>query len=615
MIKKPIIISLIILLTISAGVVLVAYRANNELQQTVTEQFNSQQLTLSRKIAQDIRTHFEFLETALSTYAGHGFADSPERASQYYYRILRDWQVLILGMFSNLLDEELLASSPEIKTLTELGLSFPWDEFLNFYQARTTGTSFFSRTIKPESGPYANTYVMFIAMRGLRGMGAPIDAESNIAESSGLTFFVVDAMEIARRYSTGVVSGKTGYPWVLDGKGRFMYHVEDDFSGKDSFSVREQRNPDISYEKINTLTREKILAGMEGTDWYISGWHWDEISRMKKLLAYSPVIFLPEEQYYYEANIWSVGLTAPEAEVYGLIQPVIIRQWTVAGLFLFIAISGLLTLYIISLRWNKSLTQKVMDKTAHLTKSQELLRKEKEKVELSMNSLMKTQKKLVESERFAAIGEAAAHLSHEIKNPLMLMAGFANQVSRSLPEDDSNQEKLRVIADEAKRLEKMLIQVRDFTRPQQPRKKTGQINEIIRETYKLVQSELDMTGVKFKLNLDPDLPSIKLDKSQMKQVLINLLKNAWEAMPGGGTLSVTTRSEEDGIKVIIEDTGVGIPQDKMKKIFSPFFTTKDKGTGLGLAVIYRIIQEHNGNVNVTSIVGQGTTFTCFLPLN
>ncbi|MFN2268273.1 MAG: ATP-binding protein, partial [Desulfonatronovibrio sp.] len=518
-----------------------------------------------------------------------------------------DWQVLALGTFRNIHDEKLHASSPEIRTLDDLSLTFPWDDFLDFYQTRTTGASYISRPIKPDSGPFANTHIMFMAIRSLRGMSAPINS-NHLTESSGVTFFVVDAMEIARRYSADVVSGRTGYPWVLDGKGRFMYHVENDFSGKDSFTVREQRNSDISYEKINLLTREKLLTGKEGSDWYISGWHGDETARLKKLLAYSPVIFTPEHQYY-EANIWSVGIAAPEGEVYGLIQPIVIRQWTVAGFFLFIVISALLTLYLISLRWNKALTRKVMDKTAHLTRSQELLRKEKEKVEQSINSLMETQQKLVESERFAAIGEAAAHLSHEIKNPLMLMAGFANQVSRSLPEDDSNQEKLRVIADEAKRLEKMLIQVRDFTRPQQPKKKTGQINELIMETYKLVQSELDMTGIKFKMNLDPDLPPIKFDKSQMKQVLINLLKNAWEAMPDGGTLSVTTKPEEDGIKVIIEDTGIGIPQDKMEKIFSPFFTTKDKGTGLGLAVIYRIIQEHNGEVSVSSNMGKGSTFT------
>ena len=313
--------------------------------------------------------------------------------------------------------------------------------------------------------------------------------------------------------------------------------------------------------------------------------------------------------------MWSVGLAVPEEEVYGLIQPVVVRQWVVAGIFMFTFVAGLMVLYLISLRWNQTLAGKVEEKTRHLVTSQELLRKEKEKVELSLQALIETQQELVRSERFAAIGEAASHLSHEIKNPLMLMSGFATQVMRTLPEDDPGREKLHIISQEAKRLEKMLNQVRDFTRPQSPDKTRTQINDLIQETLSLVREELDLANINLDLNLSPEIPETGFDQSQIKQVLINLIKNAWEATPGGGTISISSSLEKDHIQVSVQDTGTGISSDKQKEIFNPFFTTKDKGTGLGLAVTYRIIQDHHGEIRMESKLGKGTKFSFCLPLD
>jgi two-component system, NtrC family, sensor histidine kinase HydH len=187
-------------------------------------------------------------------------------------------------------------------------------------------------------------------------------------------------------------------------------------------------------------------------------------------------------------------------------------------------------------------------------------------------------------------------------------------VARSLPENDPNQEKLGIISEEAKRLENMLIQVRDFTRPQQLRKEKAQINNLILETTKLVQEKLDMGKIRVSLNLFPELPEAYFDQAQIKQVLLNLIKNAWEAMPGEGSISITTGVEKNRIMVSIEDTGAGIPEDKLKEIFNPFFTTKDKGTGLGLAVIQRIVQDHQGDIRVDSEPGRGSRFIFYLPL-
>jgi signal transduction histidine kinase len=232
----------------------------------------------------------------------------------------------------------------------------------------------------------------------------------------------------------------------------------------------------------------------------------------------------------------------------------------------------------------------------------------------AIDELVKTQHKLIQTERFAAIGEAASHLSHEIKNPLMIMAGFARQAQKSLPQNCPEQEKLNIIVQEAQRLEKMLYEVRDFTRPRKVNKEPCQINQVIKGTIKIFDNQLKASKVDCKLDLAPELPLVDMDKDQIKQVLINLIKNSLEAMPDGGVLTVSSRREDQSVRILTQDTGQGIPSDKMKSIFSPFFTTKAKGTGLGLAVTYRIIQDHGGDISVESKPGHGAKFSFTIPI-
>lgn len=611
--RKSIIAGAALLIFLTGVVFLFSYRANKELQQLVTSQFNTQQLTLARTIARDIEAHFSLLETALNAYSSQTTDLDPQKKSDYFQQILKDWQVLVLGMLCLENQGKVIVSSPSFPCLKEAGITIPEQILRDLYFSKSHSPVFYSRTIRPDSGPFEDRSVMVLASPNIARSGTTVFETA--PNEQKISFFIVDAGEIAGRYARGIVSGKTGYPWVIDEQGHFIYHVEKDFLGGDSLTVRRDRNPSISYQRINELTRKDLLQGKEGTDWYISGWHWDVIAEMKKLLAYSPVNFHSQGPPGSDKHLWSVGLAAPEAEVYGLIQPVVVRQLTVMGLFSAVVVSGLLILYLISLRWNKTLEGKVEEKTQYLVRSQELLRREKEKVEKNMQALVEAQQKLIQSERFAAIGEAAAHLSHEIKNPLMLMSGFANQVARKLPEKDTGRKKLEIISQEAMRLENMLNQVRDFTRPQLPRKKQGQINDLVRETADLVKDELDLMGVDIEMNLAPGLPETSFDHAQIKQVLLNLLKNAWEALPGGGNITVTTGVDQGRIVVSVEDTGVGISSDRLKQIFSPFFTTKDKGTGLGLAVLYRIIKEHQGDITVDSRPGHGSRFTFYLPLS
>jgi two-component system, NtrC family, sensor histidine kinase HydH len=360
MTRKTILASLLFLIFLSSLVFIMAYRANQELSQMVAGQYNDQQLSLARKIAQDIESHFAFLETALVTYSRHALEGDPGEQSRHHFQILKDWQILGLGILYENSRDSALISSPFLESLDELGLEIPRKKLLELISLHEQGSFFYSQTIKPAAGPFDDSRVILMATPGRYAPGSEIPQDA--LNDPPLTFFVVDAYEVARRYAHGVVSGKTGYPWVIDDQGFFIYHVEEDFLGQNSLTIRQEKNPAISYQRINDLTRQRLLQGEEGTDWYISGWHRDLITEMKKLVAFSPANFPPGTSGDSRQNVWSVGLAVPETEVYGLIQPMVLRQWAVTGLFIIIIFSGLLILYLISLRWNRVLSQKVDEK-------------------------------------------------------------------------------------------------------------------------------------------------------------------------------------------------------------------------------------------------------------
>jgi PAS domain S-box-containing protein len=244
-----------------------------------------------------------------------------------------------------------------------------------------------------------------------------------------------------------------------------------------------------------------------------------------------------------------------------------------------------------------------------LKQSEAEVRKERDKVKETMEKLIETQDRLIRSERFAAIGEAAAYLSHEIKNPLTIIGGFARQIEKSLGEDHGNRQKLKIIRDEIRRLELMLTDVKDFTRPSKPQLELQDINSVIESILALLDNDLGDKGIDYEKNLDRDLPLVFFDQRQIEQVLINLIKNAVEAMPDGGRLIVSSWFEDERIKVSIVDSGSGMPPEIVQKIFNPFFTTKKKGTGLGLAVCQKIMEDHEGRIFVQSEQGKGTRFT------
>ncbi len=413
----------------------------------------------------------------------------------------------------------------------------------------------------------------------------------------GVLELLIDPLFIAGKVTAGVRSGATGYPWIIDQDGVFLAHYETTFVGEDALAARQRRNPKIVFRGIKEI-QDRVLRGEEGTSEYISGWHRHEIAEMKKLAAYTSIRFTKgliqgvTDVEDPARNLWGVAVVAPVAEVAGQVSEVSQQELFLIALFSLAIILGAVSLIAVALSWNKSLAREVHLKTEELLASQE---------------------RLVRTERFAAIGEAAAYVSHEIKNPLMVIGGLARQVENK-EDQPSLKEKLHIIQTEVQRLENFLGDLRDFTRPATPVMQQININEVIHEVDALMKEEAKNRGVKLVEHLDPELPPLQADPNQMKQVILNLVKNAFEAMDSGGRVVLASGAEDNQVWFSVEDTGGGMSLDILEKIFNPFFTTKKKGTGLGLAVIHKIVTDHHGSVTVQSLPDRGTTFRIILPV-
>lgn len=230
-----------------------------------------------------------------------------------------------------------------------------------------------------------------------------------------------------------------------------------------------------------------------------------------------------------------------------------------------------------------------------------------------------TEKKRMEEkvemmEKLSIAGELAAGAVHEIKNPLSAIRGFAQLLENSFNEADERREYTNIIINEIDRLSELIKEFLVLTKPGNRHYSKESINKVIGDIVPLIQTKAVMNNVSIKTSLCEEIPEISMNKEHMKQVFLNLFNNAIEAMPQGGELFVITTYQDNDIKIEIIDTGCGILPENIKKLFKPFFTTKEEGTGLGLSICKRIIENHKGSISVDSNPGKGSTFTIHLPV-
>lgn len=242
-------------------------------------------------------------------------------------------------------------------------------------------------------------------------------------------------------------------------------------------------------------------------------------------------------------------------------------------------------------------------------------KKAEEELQSTVKELRRTEGVVREREKLAIIGQMAAGMAHEIRNPLTAVMGFAQLLKEKCPEDETLVSYVSIIMDEVNRANGVITNFLKLARPKQPVLKKHLVHNLLEEILDVVEPQAFLTNIEVIYEGSPNLPPCMLDRNQIKQVLLNMCRNAMEAMPDGGTIRISSGflPFDNEIYIDIKDTGCGIPGDKLKNIGVPFYSTKEDGTGLGLSISYSIINAHKGRVEVSSAEGKGTSFRILLP--
>lgn len=558
---------LLIVLVAAVGILgFLGVRSRAQWEEVVVEMFNQQQLAITRSIAGRLEDHFAGAAGNLQLYTEVHYDDIVHNPSVVFkdvgtFHVYRITLIFPSGMKAIIggtgIRRQAGLTEREKRYLTLRGTTQPY--ISDTYQAEPRAPRKWAVDIV--------TFYKTVAVA-----------------------WTIDAITICQEATENVRSGKSGYAWIINRQGYLLAHIDKDFRGENAFLARSLRYPALSFARINMLQKEYLLTGKEGTSWYISGWHRGERhDPIKKLIAYTPALYAGPED---TETFWAVAVSAPVDEIKGLVRQAVVYQWLLMGIaFLILGVAAGHVLYT-RWRWASAL---------------------KEEVDRKTEELKHTHQALLKTERLAAMGTAAAHVAHEIKNPLMVIGGFAQQVLRTVKKDDKAKQKLITITNEVRRLENFLQDIGHFAKDVQPQKERLNINDSVEEVIRFLEDELAERRIAVHLKTSPGPMYVLADPDQVKQVLLNIVKNAMEAMPKGGPLTVTTRNNGE-VLIEIKDTGNGIAHDALDKVFNPFFTTKKTGTGLGLAICHNIITAHNGDIAIWSEgEGKGVMITIRLP--
>jgi signal transduction histidine kinase len=242
----------------------------------------------------------------------------------------------------------------------------------------------------------------------------------------------------------------------------------------------------------------------------------------------------------------------------------------------------------------------------------ESLKKNVESLKTTYRKLKAYEERMMKAERLAISGELTSSVIHEIKNPLVSIGGFARNLLQSKTVTSADRDKLEIITNEAMRLEKYLESLQ--SKVSEIKFEEGDINQVLEDNCQLLQKDFEDRNITILKSLAPDLPRNLFDLVKIHEVFLNILQNAIEAIKDDGVIRLSTWQDLGKVYVQISDNGKGISDDQIHKIFTPFYTTKEEGSGLGLAFAQRIVKDHGGNISVTSVDGKGATFTVTLPL-
>ncbi|MCB2149190.1 MAG: PAS domain S-box protein [Deltaproteobacteria bacterium] len=513
-----------------------------------------------------------------------------------------------------------------------------------------------------------------------------------------------------------VRSGASGYAWIIDGQGRFLYHPFTDFIGRSAFEVRKETYPGLNLVQIDRIQREEMLQGREGTGAYQSAWHRGLTGNMDKLIAFCPIHISQTPRQF-----WSVAVVAPTHEIASAVSQ--IHRWhlILQGMVILVVAAAATALYLFEIRFSRGLEKVVDARTRALKRSEEkyrlliesaedliftlddsaclksvnsytanffgsdaehlinrplsdLLSRDvarrnikavqqvfesqrsvREEIEirsvdpsvwLSANYMplknemgeisavlciarditenKNLQRHLVTTEKLAALGTLAAGVAHEINNPLGVMLGFCDLLLRKQPPESQAHDDLKIIERQGMHCKEIVENLLSFARDRKVSEEYTDLNHCLEEIIKVARHSIERQAVTVKTDIARRMPMVRGDCRQLQQVFLNLMNNAVAAMPRGGVLGISAFFEKGTRRAVVKvsDTGCGIPEADLDRIYEPFYTTKPEGegTGLGLFVSYGIITSSGGSMHCESHVAEqpgdrsGTTFIVKLPL-
>lgn len=238
-----------------------------------------------------------------------------------------------------------------------------------------------------------------------------------------------------------------------------------------------------------------------------------------------------------------------------------------------------------------------------------------ENFEFTAEELKIAQKKLIRSERSAAIANLVQGVAHEVRNPIMSIGGFAARMKADLDKDSKLQKYLDIILSETSRLEKLVRDVKEIAEMQTVYLQPTNVNNLLSKVMEDFAPIISRQSIHLEIDIDADLPTINLDQVQISRALKNIMQNSIEALPTAGTLKLKAQAVDSYIRIVVEDSGVGIDEDKLDSVLDPFVTSKTMGAGLGLTMVYQIVINHQGEIDIRSGGGKGTIVTLELPIN
>ena len=461
-----------------------------------------------------------------------------------------------------------------------LGRSYAWREYYKWAREKgRRGQVYLSPFIRLEGGPRRGD-MAFILAQGIYGPKG---------EFRGVAICTLNFDELVRKLVVSIHIGKQGHAWLVDSSNR---------------TVLVSPNGTIDGRKIDTTLLPRwprlynlLISAEDGKPG--SGWYEYEDPSDPRLTVTKVVGFFP---VHLEKQLWTLGVATPAREVDALLAEFLHQQETFTTTMLFTILGIAAMLLGLLIKWNRMLATQVAKNSRDLDEARVRLES--------------TFDELLVAKKVAAVGHLALGMVHEIRNPLSAIKMNMQMIRKKISLDATLRENFSIAEGEIKRLNRLLKDILDFARSRPLRLQSSELGELITRLIRLMQEQLEAQGIETEILVSAPF-EIVCDPEQIHQVLLNLILNAIEAMQsisGERRLTISASLKGDMAVILVRDTGIGIPTEKISQIFDPFFTTKVSGGGLGLSSLQAIVLRHGGTVTVESESGHGTTFMVSLPL-